>query len=293
MAKREIKTKEDLAKYLPDAAAIEEAMRESIDYGKEVDPALVEKLQHMKTDPGILRPAPPSETAYVPPTTLPGSAQDDEPTMRAERKVELKVPRMSDAPTAPSLKRLEGEPEVPGVVKGPSAYAPKGTRAAAKDAQRISTRTAVLATLAFASAALVLVAMARIMRQPAPPEAGSARMAMEPAAPVPSVAATAAQTATAAQPSAALSASAVPSASASAGPAASPPTVGPHKTKPHATLDDPYGEASAPSPPTTAALSATPKTVPSAVPTAVPSVTRPPAPPAPPSASTPAPWFTP
>ncbi len=258
------KPPEDLDKYRPDEATADAVMNDPIDpvdYARRVDPKLIARLEELNRQSANPGPAPPSVTAYVPPTPLAEASQDRTTLPRAVPKVELAVPpSRSESPTEPSLKRLEGEPEVPGVVKGPSAYAPKERRAAAtKGGQRIPKRTAVLATLAFASAALVLVAMARIVRQAAPSEAASARMAMEPAAPVPSVAATVATAAlpsaapvtSAPAPSAPSSASAVPSASASAEPA-SPPAVGPHKTKPHATADDPYGDGAMPSPRKTA-----------------------------------------
>jgi hypothetical protein len=292
MVKREIKTQEDLAKYLPREEDPDEEAKDPAEYLKNVDPELLDKLRHMQTDPDLLRPAPPSETAYVPPTALPDAAQDDEPTTRAEKRVELKLPRMSDAPTAPSLKRLEGEPEVPGVVKGPSAYAPSTKRGAlpAPGKHRVSARTAALgALLGLVPVLLMIVVVEEKLRHPPSSGAESAHTAMEPAAPVPSVAATvatavqpsAAPVTTAPSPSAPASASAVPSASATAEPAASPPAVGPHKTKPHATVEDPYGDASAPSPRKTAEPAPLP-----------PPPTPPPpsAPPAPPAPSSPR-WF--
>jgi hypothetical protein len=258
-----MRTQDPLDKYLPDEATADAAMNGPTEFKSKADPKLtarLEELNRQSANPAALPPAPASVTAYVPPTPLAEASQDRTTLPRVEPKVELAVPpSRSESPTEPSLKRLEGEPEVPGVVKGPSAYAPKERRASAtKGAQPVSTRTAVLATLAVLAPVLMVIAvMGRVMRQPGPSEAASARMEMETAAPVPSVAATAAQPSaapvtSARAPSAPPSASAVPSASVSAEPSASPPAVGPHKTKPHATVEAPYGDASAPSPRKTA-----------------------------------------
>jgi hypothetical protein len=252
------KTPIDLSEYLPDEATARAMAEESVEYNKNVDPKLLARLEELKrrgSSPSLPRVAPASVSAYVPPTRIPQS-------LRADAKVEIAaLPAPTEFPTQPSLRRLDGEPDVPGVVKGPRWPRP------------VSVRTATLAVLAvLAPVVLVILMMGRATREPdhnrgASTATGAASAA---AAPVPSASASTAPTAVL---TAAPAPSAEPSATASAvlpAPTGAAPTQKPHH------VEDPY-DAAPPVPPSTTAPSATvaPTAAPSNAPSA-PSAERPP-----------------
>ena len=279
----------DLSEYELDEATRKAVMAGPAPYNKDVDPELREKLARLKREGGsspfLMRVAPPSVAAYVPPTELPstGAAND---SGRAAPKVEVDVPSAaSELPTQPSLKRLEGEPDlpIPGLVKGASRARTQALQAP-PDAGKL--RLSALAVLAVLVPLLVvIVVMGRIMREQHAKDVAAAAatstatlaMTAQPSA-APSAMATAASTAPPAPP-----ASAVPSTgpTATASPAVPAPTGAATKRRPHGEPVDPYDAA----PPATSAPSATPpaapSTTPSAQPAAVPATTAAPAAPKP------------
>src|ERR1700691_2242141 len=112
------------------------------------DPKLVARLKELNrlsSNPELLPPAPPSVAVYVPPVEVRAAGPQDR---RAEPKVELDVPpAASEYPTQPSLKRLEGEPDlpVPGVVTKTARRARERTPQA--PSRPITPRSAALALL--------------------------------------------------------------------------------------------------------------------------------------------------
>ena len=166
------KTPINLSEYMPDEATARAMAEESVEYNKNVDPKLLARLEELRrnSSPSLPRVAPPSDAAYVAPTATPANNV----TLPRVAKVNVVPLRESDRETQPSLKRLEGEPELAGVERR-RVPAP------------VSLRTAVLAVLAvLAPVVLVVVLMGREKRQP-----GGAATA------VPSATATASTTATA------------------------------------------------------------------------------------------------
>ena len=195
------KTPIDLSEYLPDPETARAMAQEPIEYNKNVDPKLRARLEELRrnSSPSLPRVAPPSDAAYVAPTALPANNV----TLPRVAKVNVAPPRESDRETQPSLKRIEGEPELAGVERR-RVPAP------------VSLRTAVLAVLAvLAPVVLVVVLMGREKGQYGAAATGSTTVS----APVVSVSATAAVA-----PS--VTATAVPSVTA----AASAPPVAPTST---------------------------------------------------------------
>jgi len=169
---------EDLDKYLPDRAAAEAVLNGPIPYNRNIDPKLRERqreLNRLSSEPEPLRPAPPSVTAYAEAEIR--EANPEHKTLpRIEPRVELAVPPApSEMPTQPSLKRIEGEPEVPGVVSGVPRRGLLG----------ISWRGAALAVLTvFLPVLLVIVLMGREVRK-AEHEREASVSAARPTAPSP------------------------------------------------------------------------------------------------------------
>lgn len=289
MPKRE--PPQDLDKYRPDEATAEAVMNGPTEFKSKADPKLIARLKELNrlsSNPEILPAAPPSVATYVPPMDVPGASGDETTLPRGEPKVELALPpSRSESPTQPSLRRLEGEPELPGVVKRPARARPPHARP-----RPISLRGAVFAVLAVLAPVLVVIfVMGRAMRNPRPDGAASALATSSPSAQTSALPAATVSAAPTVVNSAAPAPSVNPSAKTSATTSAAVPgpTGAAPKPRPHVAPDDPYDAA----PPATSAPSATPKAVMSAVPTALPSETRPPVPPPPPSSSAPTPWFTP
>lgn len=254
------KTPIDLSEYLPDPETAKAMAQGPIEYNKNVDPKLRARLEELKSrgsSPSLPRVAPPSVAVYVPPTKVPEAP-------RADAKVEIAAPPApSEFPTQPSLRRLEGEPDLPGVVKGTRWPRP------------VSLRTATLAVLAvLAPVVLVIVVMGRVTQNPDHNRGASTSAAAPSAAAsqVPSAGTSAAATAVV---TAAPAPSATPSSTAPAAAAATAaPTGAAGRPRPHATApDDPYDAAPAPVP--TSAPNAT--SAPSAAPT-MPTTTGPSAP---------------
>jgi hypothetical protein len=289
MTKRD--TPPDLDKYRPDEAALAASMNAPVDYNRNVDPKLRERLRELNrlsANPGA---APPSEVVvYVPPTELPAASA----LLSDTRKVELALPpSRNESPTLPSLKRFEGEPEVAAVVKGPSTATPGQAHAGG---QRVSGRGAALAVLAVLGLGLlVLILVGSSTGRPERDGTASAPSVTEPAPKqsMPTSAtgnATTAASSGAAPPSPA-SVTPTPSARPSAvprTPTSAPvpsPTGGPVKQRQRGASEDPYDMAPS--------ATAMPTAVATTVPTAVPSETRPPASKPAPTTSAPAPWFTP
>ncbi len=160
-------TPTDLDQYLPDEAAEAEIMAGPTE-GNKVDPELIEKLRRLGTNPEIMRVAPPSVTEYVAPTALPGAGSGERTAKRAEARVEVAVPlKETDFPTMPSLKRLHGEPEVPGVVRGPSAVAPSEDQGETREGSRTKGRAAALIVAAvLLPMILVIIFRGRTTPQP-------------------------------------------------------------------------------------------------------------------------------
>jgi hypothetical protein len=245
------KTPIDLSEYLPDPETAKAMAQGPIEYNKNVDPKLRARLEELKrrgSSPSLPRVALPSVTVYVPPTEIPEAP-------RADAKVEIAVPPApSEFPTQPSLRRLEGEPDLPGVVKSPRWASP------------VSVRTATLAVLAvLVPVVLVIIVMGRATQKPDLDRAASASTAASSAtaSPMPP---TVASTAPAAVVTAAPAPSAEPSATPSAAPAA--PTGAAHRPKPRATAhDDPYDAAPPPLVPTSAPSATAASSAPPAVPT--------------------------
>lgn len=151
MAER--KSPPNLDELWPDDAAIEAVLNGPTEFKSKADPRLVarmEELNRLSSSPEILRVAPPSATAYVPPTEL----RADTKVARPEARVELALPSSRhESPTMPSLKRLEGEPELPGVVQAPSP--------GARGVLRVSARGAALTGLAVFCLLLVILLVGR------------------------------------------------------------------------------------------------------------------------------------
>jgi hypothetical protein len=266
-------TPTDLDEYLPDAAARAELAAGSPDYNRNVDPKLVEKLRGMGTNPDLLRVAPPSVKEHVGPTEVPGAGHDRKSAPRGQARVELATER----PTTPALKRLQGEPDVPGVVKGPSTVAPPDPQTAG---QRVSPRAAVLAVLAVLIPVLiVIVVMGRVAREErngtVPSVASGDPAVTTSALPAPAVS-TAPTASSSSAPAPSITPTAVAPASTSA--AAPAPTVPKHQ--PRGALEEPRG----PAPGATSVASATPPAVPTAPPIPVPAPSTPAAPPPAPTA---------
>ena len=221
------KTPINLSEYMPDEATARAMAEESVEYNKNVDPKLLARLEELRrnSSPSLPRVAPPSDAAYVAPTATPANNV----TLPRVAKVNVVPLRESDRETQPSLKRLEGEPELAGVERR-RVPAP------------VSLRTAVLAVLAvLAPVVLVVVLMGREKGQYGAAATGSTTVS----APVVSVSATAAV---------APSATATASVTATTVPSAVPAAVSAQPVKPRATAtDDPYDAA----PPTSAAPPAT------------------------------------
>ena len=265
----------DLSEYQLDDATRKAVMAGPAPYNKDVDPELRAKLAQLKREGGsspfIMRVAPPSVAAYVPPTELPSTSVANDGG-RAEPKVEVDLPSSpADYPTQPSLQRLEGEPDVlvPGVVKR-AGNARTRTQQARPGA--IKLRSAVLAVLAvLVPVVLVIIVMGRIMRQQAPrdaaPPAATSTPTAKPSA-LPSATMSAVTTA-------AASSTPVPSAVPSTAPSAtaSGAVHGAPRQPHHTTVDDPY-DAAAPtaSPAVTVAPQATTAPHVTAVPTVAPPV---------------------
>ena len=246
------KTPIDVSEYLPDEATARAMAQGPIAYNQDVDPKLLarlEELKRMSSNPDLLRPAPASTTEYVPPREVRSAGSEDATLPRAEPKVEVAPPPgPSDYPTQPSLKRLDGEPELPGVVNA---------RSTARS-RHVSVRSALLAVLAVVLPVLVvIVLMGRGMQRAEQAGAVSANPAIVPTARA-SVEPT---VAVSASPTAAESATPTPTAGPSATVSAVVPAL---KPKPRGTWDDPYGAARVPTPPT--APSAKPTAEPSAAP---------------------------
>lgn len=266
----------DISEYEPDEATADEMAERPAEYNKNVDPALRARLDELRrrgSSPSLPRIALPSVTAYVPPTEI-------REAPRPEAKVEVVLPpAVSEYPTQPSLRRLHGEPEVPGVVKGARGQRPISARAAA---------LAVLAVLA--PVVLVIVLMGRGTRKPerdsAPPAATGAAAS---ASATVSVAASPLPP-TAASSSPAAPVTATPASSATASTTATAvvpvPTGAAPKPRPKEAIDDPY-DASVPAPPPSATAAPSASVVPAPVP--APSTTPPAAKSAAPTAPTAAP----
>jgi len=261
-------TPTDLDQYLPDEASVAEFVAGPT-AGNRVDPALVEKLRRMGTNPNIMRVAPPSVTEYVAPTALPGAGSGERTARRAEAKVEVAVPlKATEFPTMPSLKRVQGEPEVPGVVKGQPREASKRTRG----------RTAVLIfAVVLLPLILVILFRGRTMPQPAAAPTTTSPKVAPTLSPVPTAPSALVRTVPSAEPS-----SLAPIAPASAAAAPAPaPTLKPSGR----VLKDRTAAPTAGGPATAAPIA------PTAVPLAPAAVTRepphpplgPPSPPQPPS----------
>ena len=251
----------DLDKYRPDEATAEKVMNGPLEYNRDIDPELRARhraLSRLSSNPGA---APPSEAVeYVPPTELRAARTParDEPRV----KVAL-PPSRNESPTQPSLRRIEGEPEVPGVVRAPSPGA------------RGLPRPVVFVLLAVLIPVLaVFFFRGLVARQPDPNREVPAASATvgEPAAMLSAVTSSvpAVQRPT---PSEEPSATASPRASASASPAGHAPIGVLPKHPPHAGTQEPHDAPPAP-----------PNPVPTAAPTETP---RPAATPAPAPAATP------
>lgn len=275
----------DLREYQPDEAAADAMAERPADYNKNVDPKLRARLDELRragSNPDIGRAAPPSEAAYVPPVEIKGADPDRATLPRTEAKVELSPPPgPRDYPTQPSLKRFEGEPDLPGVVKLPSA--PERGAAPRERAQRVSARTMVTAVLAVVLPVLMVIFLVgRVGREPerngAPTSPPASATAAVPVATVPPPH-TSEPRASASGPEPRASASG-PEPTATASTAVPAPTGAAPRPKPRGAVDDPY-DASAPSP----APSATAAPQVTAVPTAPPMAPPPPVPTAPTASS--------
>ena len=240
------KTPINLSEYMPDEATARAMAEESVEYNKNVDPKLLARLEELRrnSSPSLPRVAPPSDAAYVAPTATPANNV----TLPRVAKVNVVPLRESDRETQPSLKRLEGEPELAGVERR-RVPAP------------VSLRTAVLAVLAvLAPVVLVVVLMGREKRQP-----GGAATAVPSATAKATATAVPSATATAV-PSATATASTTATAEPSTVPAVVPtPPVPAQPVRPRAMApDDPYDAAppAATAPSVTAQPSAAPAVAP-------------------------------
>jgi hypothetical protein len=262
------KTPIDLREYMPDDATADAMAEEPARYNRDVDPALLERLAELKrrtSSPDILPAAPASFAVYVPPTELQAGRPEDAASPRAKPKVEIDTPLPgSEYPTLPSLKRLEGEPEMPGVEKG--ARGQGHGKAPLISVRPVTARGAAVAVLVVVAPVLLVILVM-----------GSGKRNPELAATSPMSVATGSEAAAkpSGVPSAAASVALVPSAEPSATASTAVP-VGPTsagaRQKPRNAVEDPYDAApSAASsvtaaPQATAEPSAAPPTVKSAPP---------------------------
>ncbi len=275
------KTPDDLDRYLPDKATREAVLNGPTEFKSQADPKLVarlEELNRMSSEPEPLRPAPPSVTAYAEAEIR--EADPEHKTLpRMEPKVELAVPPApSEMPTQPSLRRIEGEPEVPGVEQ----------RVARRGLLRVPFRTAALAVLSvFIPVLIVIVLMGRATRTGERAGAAPPMTAIEPARIAPPVPVGSAATAPSSSASSApaTSAAPAPSSTPNAAPNASstPPAPAPmgarvkprRRGAPNDPYDAPPATAASPTSPVAPAASppvAPPTASPHVVPTAAPSV---------------------
>jgi hypothetical protein len=271
---------DDLSKYLPDEATANAATEEAATYDKEISrPELLERLARLKTNPDLLKAAPESVQAYVPPTAVPDRSDPTLPHARVQVAVAA-PPRPQELPTMPALKRLAEEHHVqPGAVEGGALQASKSApRTPAATTPRPSVRALVLGVLAVLAVLLPLLVVILLFVKP---QQDADAKSLGTAATSATVAVTA-TAATAAAPSAAprLPASIAPAPeTSSAAPRPAPKSSG-KSVKPNL-------PAPPPSPNMTTRASAAPASAPSApaVPSATSSATPAPA------ASTPSKWF--
>jgi hypothetical protein len=294
----------DVSEYLPDEATADAVAEGPNEYNRNIDPKLRARLAELKrldSDPDVLRVAPPSVAVYVKPTEVRVAVADDKAGALPKVKLAPSSPSR-ELPTMPSLKRIRGEPEVPGVVTAPSTIGSSGDHGveSPKPGQRASVRTAMLAVLAvLVPMIIVILLMGHAMRHPEHDSPAPAITATEPAmttsalsSATPPAAPTAANNAT---PTVVTSAAAPPAASVGAPPPRLP------KHHPRGAPDEPYDAPPRATAAPTATAGAAPTTAPTATtgpaptppPTSPPSETTRPAPTPAPSTSALAPWFTP
>jgi hypothetical protein len=267
---------DDLSKYLPDEATANAATEEAATYDKEISrPELLERLARLKTNPDLLKAAPESVQAYVPPTAVPDRSDRTLPHARVQVAVAA-PPRPQELPTMPALKRLAEEHHVqPGAVEGGALQASKSApRTPAATTPRPSVRALVLGVLAVLAVLLPLLVVILLFVKP---QQDADAKSLGTAA----TSATVAMTATAAT---AAAPSAAPRLPASIAPAPETSSAAPR----------PAPKASAravklPPPSSLPALSVAPS--PAAPPTDAPSAMPAPAPAPPPSTSSSSRWF--